>query len=136
MSRVKRGVIKHRAHKATLNMAKGYFLGRHRLYRKAHEQVFKSLAYAYAHRRERRGDMRRLWITRINAAARAQGGGGLGVLRGGEARVSEPEANRQGVNDGAAFRPSAADPKCGALTRRRYKGKGRVRPSRARAWAG
>ncbi len=73
MPRVKRGVIKHRAHKATLEMAKGYFLGRHRMYRKAHEQVFKSLQYAFDHRRERKGDMRKLWIERINAAARAQG---------------------------------------------------------------
>ena len=92
MSRVKRGVIKHRAHKATLNMAKGYFLGKHRLYRKAHEQVFKSLQYAFDHRRERKGDMRKLWILRINAAARAQGmtysefmfglkGAGIGINR-------------------------------------------------------
>lgn len=73
MPRVKRGVTKHHAHKATLNMAKGYFLGRHRLYRKAHEQVFKSLQYAFDHRRERKGDMRKLWIERINAGARANG---------------------------------------------------------------
>ncbi len=54
-------------------MAKGYFLGRHRFYKKAHEQVLKSLQYAFDHRRERKGDMRKLWIERINAAARAQG---------------------------------------------------------------
>jgi len=54
-------------------MTKGQRATRHSLYKRAHEAMVKSLAYAYAHRRERRGDMRRLWIQRINAASRAQG---------------------------------------------------------------
>jgi len=54
-------------------MAKGYRATRHSLYRRAHEAMLHSLSYAYRHRRERKGDMRRLWIARINAASRAEG---------------------------------------------------------------
>jgi len=54
-------------------MTKGQRASRHTLYRRAHEAMLKSLSYAYQHRRERKGDMRRLWILRINAASRAQG---------------------------------------------------------------
>ncbi len=54
-------------------MTKGQRATRHSLYRRAHEAMLKSLSYAYAHRRERKGDMRRLWISRINAASRANG---------------------------------------------------------------
>lgn len=54
-------------------MTKGQRATRHTLYRRAHEAMLKSFAYAYAHRRERRADMRRLWIIRINAATRAEG---------------------------------------------------------------
>jgi large subunit ribosomal protein L20 len=54
-------------------MTKGQRATRHSLYRRAHEAMLKSLSYAYRHRRERKGDMRRLWILRINAASRAQG---------------------------------------------------------------
>ena len=54
-------------------MTKGHRATKHSLYRRAHESMLKSLSYAYRHRRERKGDMRRLWILRINAASRAQG---------------------------------------------------------------
>ena len=54
-------------------MTKGQRATRHSLYRRARESVLKSLSYAYIHRRERKGDMRRLWISRISAASRAQG---------------------------------------------------------------
>ena len=73
MPRVKRGVTTHRRHKKVLALTKGQRATRHSLYRRAHEAMLKSLSYAYAHRRERKGDMRRLWITRINAASRAHG---------------------------------------------------------------
>lgn len=53
-------------------MTKGHRATKHSLYRRAHESMLKSLSYAYQHRRERKGDMRRLWILRINAASRAQ----------------------------------------------------------------
>jgi large subunit ribosomal protein L20 len=54
-------------------MTKGQRATRHSLYRRAHEAMLKSLSYAYAHRRDRKGDMRRLWISRVNAASRAHG---------------------------------------------------------------
>ena len=73
MPRVKRGVTRHRRHKKVLALTKGHRATRHSLYRRAHESMLKALSYAYAHRRERKGDMRRLWILRVNAASRAQG---------------------------------------------------------------
>jgi large subunit ribosomal protein L20 len=73
MTRIKPGVTAHRRHKKTLAMAKGYTQGRRKLVRIAHETVMKALSYAYRDRRARKGDMRRLWIQRINAAARENG---------------------------------------------------------------
>ena len=73
MSRVKRGMTAHRRHKKVLALTKGHRATKHSLYRRAHESMLKSLSYAYSHRRERKGDMRRLWIARVNAASRAQG---------------------------------------------------------------
>ncbi len=73
MPRVKRGVTAHKRHKKVLALTKGHRATRHSLYRRAHESMLKALSYAYAHRRERKGDMRRLWILRVNAASRAQG---------------------------------------------------------------
>ena len=73
MPRVKRGITVRRRHKKLLAQTKGQRATRHSLYRRAHEALIKSLSYAYAHRRERKGDMRRLWISRVGAAARAQG---------------------------------------------------------------
>lgn len=73
MSRIKRGITTHRRHKKVLAMTKGHRATKHSLFRRANESMLKSLSYAYFHRRERKGDMRRLWIARINAAARAQG---------------------------------------------------------------
>ena len=73
MPRVKRGVVKKRRHKRVLKMTKGHRGSRHRLYRQARESLLKALTYSYAHRKEKKGDMRRLWILRINAAARAHG---------------------------------------------------------------
>ena len=73
MARVKGGLTTHRRHKKILALTKGQRATRHSLHRRAHEAMVKSLSYAYAHRRERKGDMRRLWISRINAAARTEG---------------------------------------------------------------
>ncbi len=73
MTRVKRGMAAHRRHKKILVMAKGYRGARHKLFKTANEAVMRALAYAYRHRRERKRDFRRLWIQRINAAARLQG---------------------------------------------------------------
>ena len=73
MPRVKRGVTSHQRHKKILAMTKGHRGTKHRLIKRANESVLKSLSYAYFHRRERKGDMRRLWILRVNAACRARG---------------------------------------------------------------
>lgn len=62
-----------RRHKKVLKLARGYFGSKHRLFRVANGQVLKSLAYAYIDRRKKKRDFRKLWIARINAAARTQG---------------------------------------------------------------
>ena len=73
MARVKGGPQTHRRHKKILKEASGFNQGRRRLYRRAHEAVVKARVYAYRDRRVRKRDMRRLWIQRINAAARLHG---------------------------------------------------------------
>lgn len=73
MTRVKGGVVTRRRHKKVLKQTKGHRATRHSLYGRAHESLLKALSYSYRHRRERKGDFRRLWITRINAAARQEG---------------------------------------------------------------
>jgi large subunit ribosomal protein L20 len=73
MARVKRAVNAHKKRRVILERASGYRGQRSRLYRKAKEQVTHSLVYAYRDRRKRKGDFRRLWIQRINAAARQNG---------------------------------------------------------------
>ena len=70
MARVKRGVTTHRRHKKILRQAKGYYGNRSKIYRVANQAVMRSLQYAYAHRRLRKRDFRKLWIARINAACR------------------------------------------------------------------
>ena len=105
MPRVKRGVTTHRRHKKVLALTKGHRASKHALYRRAHESMLKSLSYAYFHRRERKGDMRRLWVTRVSAASRAQGltysqfidglkRAGIGINRKmlADMAVTEPEA--------------------------------------------
>lgn len=92
-------------------MTKGQRASRHTLYRRAHEAMLHSLSYAYQHRRERKGDMRKLWILRLNAASRAQGlkygqfmnllkRSGIGLNRKmlAEMAVREPEAFQNLVN--------------------------------------
>ncbi|HEX4213983.1 MAG TPA: 50S ribosomal protein L20 [Candidatus Dormibacteraeota bacterium] len=73
MARVKRGVAGHRRHRSILDRAKSFRGARSRRFRAANEAVLHSLAYAFRDRRQRKRDFRRLWIARINAAAR-QGG--------------------------------------------------------------
>jgi large subunit ribosomal protein L20 len=70
---VKRGVAARGRHKKIIGMAKGHRGQRHRLFRRANESVLHALDYAYRDRRDRKGQFRRLWIQRINAAARAEG---------------------------------------------------------------
>ncbi len=70
MTRVKKGFTKHRRHKKVLKFAKGYRASNSKLFRVANQQVMKALNDSFAHRRKKKGDFRKLWITRINAAAR------------------------------------------------------------------
>ncbi len=71
--RVKTGVVRHRRHKRLLKQARGFYSGRRKHFRKAKEQLERSLVYAYRDRRQKKRDFRRLWIVRINAAARLNG---------------------------------------------------------------
>jgi len=73
MPRVKGGTVTHQRHKKVLKLARGYRGAKSKLYRPASEQILKSLSYAYAHRRDKKSDFRKLWIARINAAARLNG---------------------------------------------------------------
>ncbi|AGI27058.1 50S ribosomal protein L20 [Candidatus Portiera aleyrodidarum] len=73
MSRVKRGVVAHKRHKTIIKQAKGYYGARSRVYRVAKQAVIKAKQYAYRDRRQRKRQLRSLWIMRINAAARSYG---------------------------------------------------------------
>lgn len=73
MTRVKGGSRPHLRHKKIIRMGKGKFGTRHKLFRRANEAMLKSLWYAYRDRRNRKRDLRKLWIVRINAAARMNG---------------------------------------------------------------
>jgi large subunit ribosomal protein L20 len=72
MPRVKGGYVTRRRRKRTLKLAKGYFGSKHILYKTAHEQVMKSLSYAYRDRKQTKRNFRKLWIARINAACRME----------------------------------------------------------------
>jgi len=106
VSRVKGGAVTRRRHKKIIRMAKGHRGSRHKLFRQANESVMHALRYAYEHRRDRKGQFRRLWITRINAAARLHGLGYSKLIHGlGKAKV---EIDRKvladlAVRDEAAF---------------------------------
>jgi len=73
VTRVKGGIVTRRRHHKIVNRARGYFGARHRLFRRANEAMLHSLWYAYRDRRTRKRDLRKLWIARINAAARLNG---------------------------------------------------------------
>ena len=106
MARVKRAVNAQKKRREVLERASGYRGQRSRLYRKAKEQVTHSLVYAYADRRTRKGDFRRLWIQRINAAARAHGMTYNRFIQG--LKAADVDVDRRmlaelAVNDEAAF---------------------------------
>ncbi len=73
MPRVKGGTVTRKRRKKVIKLAKGYFGSKHTLYKVANQQVMKSLMYAFRDRRQKKRDFRKLWITRINAAARMNG---------------------------------------------------------------
>jgi large subunit ribosomal protein L20 len=106
VARVKRAVNAHKKRRSTLERASGYRGQRSRLYRKAKEQVTHSLVYSYRDRKARKGDFRKLWIQRINAAARANGMTYNRFIQG--LRAANVEVDRKiladlAVNDAAAF---------------------------------
>jgi large subunit ribosomal protein L20 len=106
MARVKRATNAHKKRKVVLERASGYRGQRSRLYRKAKEQVLHSMTYAYRDRKDRKGAFRRLWIQRINAAARANGMTYNRFMQG--LRVAGVEVDRRmlaelAVADEAAF---------------------------------
>ena len=73
MARVKTAKITRKRHKKVMKLAKGYFGAKHYRFRNANQAVLKSLSYAYVGRKDRKSDFRKLWIARINAAARQNG---------------------------------------------------------------
>ena len=70
MARVKTGVVRRRRHKKILKLARGFYSARHKHFRKAKEQLERSLCYAFRDRKQKKRDFRKLWIVRINAACR------------------------------------------------------------------
>jgi len=105
MSRTRHSVARKKRKKKILDMAKGYRGARSRTYRSAHEQVMHSLQYAYRDRRARKRDFRRLWITRINAAARLNGLSYNRFIRG--LKMADVEVNRKVLADIAVSDPAS-----------------------------
>ena len=106
MARVKRAVNAQKKRREVLEMASGYRGQRSRLYRKAKEQVSHSLTYAYRDRKKRKGDFRRLWIQRINAASRENGLTYNRLIQGlnlAGVQVDRRMLAELAVNDAAAF---------------------------------
>jgi large subunit ribosomal protein L20 len=106
LPRVKGGTVTHRKHKKVLKLTKGHKATRHSLFRRAHESMLHALSYSYEHRRERKGDMRRLWIVRINAAARAEGlsySQFMDGLKKANVEINRKELADMAVNDPSSF---------------------------------
>ena len=106
MARVKRSVAGRKSRKATLQKAKGYYGNKSRSYRAANEQVMHSGNYAFRDRRARKGEFRRLWIQRINAAARENGTSYSKLVNGLNAagvQVDRKILSDMAVNDPEAF---------------------------------
>jgi large subunit ribosomal protein L20 len=106
MARVKGGFVTRRRRNRMLKLAKGYWGAKHRLFKKAKEQVMKSLMYAYRDRRQTKRNFRKLWIVRINAAARQNGLSYSKLMHG--LKLAGVEVNRKiladlAVNDISAF---------------------------------
>ena len=106
MARVKRSVHSKKKRRTTLQRAKGYYGNKSRSYRAANEQVMHSLQYAYRDRRNRKGEFRRLWIQRINAACRQHGttySRFINGLKQADVEVDRKVLAELAVNDEAAF---------------------------------
>lgn len=106
MPRVKRGTTSHKRHKKAISRAKGYWGARSRLFKTANEAVAHALQYAYRDRRRRKRDFRRLWIARINAAARQEGMTYSRFIEGltkAEIEIDRKMLAEMAVSDQAAF---------------------------------
>ncbi|OQO88522.1 50S ribosomal protein L20 [Enterococcus casseliflavus] len=106
MARVKGGTVTRKRRKKVLKLAKGYYGSKHTLFKTAKEQVMNSYNYAYRDRRQKKRDFRKLWIARINAAARMNGLSYSKLIHG--LKLAEIDINRKmladlAVNDAAAF---------------------------------
>jgi large subunit ribosomal protein L20 len=106
MPRVKGGTVSRKRRNRVLKLAKGYYGSKHRLYKVANQQVMKSLNYAYRDRRQKKREFRKLWITRINAAARMNGLSYSTLMHG--LKVAGIDVNRKmladlAVTDAQAF---------------------------------
>lgn len=105
MPRVKGGVVSRKRRKRVLKLAKGYYGSKHTLYKTANEQVMKSLQYAYRDRRQKKRDFRKLWITRINAAARMNGVSYSQLMHG--LKLAGVDVNRKMLAELAISEPTA-----------------------------
>ena len=106
MPRSKRGTVARKRRKKILKLAKGYYGSKSKLFRIANQQVMKSLSYAYRDRKQKKRDFRKLWIARINAAARADGLSYSRFING--LKKADIQVNRKmladlAVNDKQAF---------------------------------
>ncbi len=106
MPRVKRGTMTHKRHKKIIDSASGYWGAKHRLFRNAKEQVMKSGNYAYADRRRKKREFRRLWITRISAGCRANGmpyGRFMEAMKKAGVDLDRKVLSDMAINDAQAF---------------------------------
>jgi large subunit ribosomal protein L20 len=106
MPRIKRGTVARKRRKKILKLAKGYYGAKSKLFRVANQQVMKSLSYAYRDRRQRKRDFRKLWIARINAAARNSGisySRFINGLKKADIQINRKVLADMAVNDKAAF---------------------------------
>ena len=105
MARVKGGTVSRNRRKRVLKLAKGYFGSKHILYKTAHEQVMHSFKYAYNDRRKLKSNMRKLWIARINAAARMNDLSYSRLMHG--LKLANIEVNRKMLSEMAISDPAA-----------------------------
>jgi len=105
VARIKRGMTKHRRHAAVLALTKGHYSVRHRLYKRAKDSLNAAMAYATVHRRARKGDFRRLWVTRIGAAAKQNGMNYSTLIHG--LKLANVEVDRKILAELAVRDPSA-----------------------------
>ena len=105
MARIKRSNTLRKRHKRVLKQAKGYFGSKHLLYKTAHEQVMHSLKYAYEHRKQNKRNFRKLWIARINAAARINGLSYSKLMHG--LKMADVNINRKMLSEIAISDPAS-----------------------------